>query len=580
MKRKWLYLALLLLLILPLWAGFQTMASGARPLVKLAPAGALVYLEAKDFSSLLKDWNASPEKAAWLKSDNYQVFSRSRLFLRLGDAQKEFTAAAGLPADMNLLAQVAGKESAFAWYDIGKLEFLYITRGAPAGSSESLLGQNRSKFEVRSVGAQTFYLHRDPVSGRVAAFASVGDYLVLATREDLIAGALQLLAGENVRSLDSEPWWARPAALAGEPGDLRMALNLEALVASPYFRTYWVQRNVTDMKQYTAALCDLYRSGGEYREERILLRRSAPEVPKSAAGARAASELAAMAPSEAGLFRAAADPAVDDALAMLESRLLVPQPGGSEPRYRMAPASVKLAAANPEGAGDYETRIDQAPANRDAGQADEELRRLLQGAGLQAVVEVHATEAGADGVFVRSRAVIGLVAASEWRLAEVQSAMTAVLQRGLTAGQMGVTWKNNRAGYAELDGLLPLAVAVRGKQVFIGNDAALLMTMLGSPQRKPEVADASYLAGFSHGRERDNFLRLSRVVDRGVQSAANPAPATPEGGMAEAGREPAFLSGNIGSLSGSLAGVTRERITVRDQGETVRQSVVYSWATQ
>jgi len=46
------------------------------------PEGALVYIEGKDFAGLLQDWNSSPEKAQWIKSDNYSVFSNSRLFLR------------------------------------------------------------------------------------------------------------------------------------------------------------------------------------------------------------------------------------------------------------------------------------------------------------------------------------------------------------------------------------------------------------------------------------------------------------------------------------------------------------------
>jgi hypothetical protein len=69
------------------------------------PAGSLLYLEAKDFSSLLGDWNSSPQKRQWLQSDNYEVFSRSRLFLRLKGASDQFAAAAGLPPDMNFLSR-------------------------------------------------------------------------------------------------------------------------------------------------------------------------------------------------------------------------------------------------------------------------------------------------------------------------------------------------------------------------------------------------------------------------------------------------------------------------------------------
>src|SRR5947208_13045106 len=56
----------------------------------LVPQGALLYIEAKDFAGLLRDWNNSPEKRQWLESDNHSVFSQSLLFLRLERFFKRF----------------------------------------------------------------------------------------------------------------------------------------------------------------------------------------------------------------------------------------------------------------------------------------------------------------------------------------------------------------------------------------------------------------------------------------------------------------------------------------------------------
>src|SRR6266513_934451 len=129
---------------------------------KYFPAGPMLYLEAKDFSSLLSDWNSSPEKKIWLSSSNYEVFSRSRLFLRLKGAGDQFAAAAGLPPDANFLSQVAGEHSVVALYDIGKLEFLYITYLPSAKSMQTALWQTRAKFEPRNAGGAAFYVRRDP----------------------------------------------------------------------------------------------------------------------------------------------------------------------------------------------------------------------------------------------------------------------------------------------------------------------------------------------------------------------------------------------------------------------------------
>src|SRR3984885_9026221 len=134
-------------------------AAPAPPLLsKYVPAGPLVYLETKDFSALLSDWTSSPQKKQWLTSDNYEVFSRSRLFLRLKGASDQFAAAAGFPPDRDFLSQVSGRHSAMALYDIGNLQFLYITYLPSAKSMETTLWQTRAKFEPRSAGGVAFYL--------------------------------------------------------------------------------------------------------------------------------------------------------------------------------------------------------------------------------------------------------------------------------------------------------------------------------------------------------------------------------------------------------------------------------------
>ena len=83
MKRIALFLCIALCCVGIGKAAFQSSAPEGAALYKYVPSGPQLYLEAKDFSSMLKDWNASPQETAWLESDNYEVFSRSRLFLRL-----------------------------------------------------------------------------------------------------------------------------------------------------------------------------------------------------------------------------------------------------------------------------------------------------------------------------------------------------------------------------------------------------------------------------------------------------------------------------------------------------------------
>jgi len=549
------------------WAAYHAAATSDAPLSKYVPAGPLLYLEGNDFSSLLRDWNSSPQKQQWIQSSSYEVFSRSRLFLRLKGASDQFAAAAGLPPDMNFLSQVSGEHSVLALYDIGNLQFLYITYLPSAKSMQTTLWQTRAKFEPRNAGGVDFYLRRDPASQREVAFAVSGDYLLLATREDLMAGALQLMSGKPGRTVESEQWWAQATAAAGNAGDLRLVLDMEKLVPNGYFRTYWVQQNITDLSQYSAAVSDLFRSSTQYREERVLIRKKEPEQAASAGGLAGAADLARLVPADAGLYAAAANPSADACFALLETKLLAPHLGPAPPS-QVAP-QVQLTSGEQGGGADLETRIDQAPAMRPVTtQSTSALKELLDQTPILASLQVQSSTRDKAGVFVRIHSAVALVAASDWSETNVRSALADFVRPGLTASSLGVGWQQ-KSGYLELDGLWPLAVSVRGKYLLVSDDPALMETMLADFNRKSDHRPAEFLAGFNHQSERADFARFTGLVDR--PSVTVPAAQNTE-------RQPQFFSENMASLSRTLAGVSAERIEVRSEGGKVLQTVTYEWS--
>ena len=566
MKRTSIFLLSALLCAGIGWAAYQAAARSEPPLSKYVPAGPLLYLQAQDFSALLADWNASPQKKQWVESSNYEVFSRSRLFLRLHGAGNQFAAAAGLPPDMNFLSEIAGTRSALALYDIGKLQFLFITYLPSAKATQTALWQTRAKFEPRSAGGVSFYLRRDPESQREVAFAVSGDYLLLATREDLLAGALQLMSGSQNRTVESEPWWSQSVASAGEAGDLRMVLNLEKIVPSPYFRTYWVQQNITDLKQYSAAVSDLFRSNQQYREERVLIQKSPAALP-SAEALAAAGDLVRLVPDGVGVYEAKASPSSESCLDLLETKLLAPHLGPTPPA-QFAP-QVQLTSGEAGAGSDLETRIDQAAVQRPAtSQNMTALKELLDKMQILASLQVQSTDRDKAGVFVRIHSATVLVAASDWNEVNVLSALTEFAAPSFTTGHLGVTWQQ-KSGYQELDGLWPLVVSVRGKYLVVSSDPSLMTAMLSNFSRKSDVKPATFIAGFNHARERANFSLFSGVVDRPNLGQSNVP------GME---RQPQFFSENMASLSSTLADVAAERITVRADGGKVSQTVTYEWS--
>ena len=564
-------IALVALCASAVFGAHQVLAPKEPGLAGMMPDGALLYIESPDFQSLLADWSNSPEKQTWLKSDDYAVFSQSRLFGRLSQAQSEFATAAGLPPDMQFLTQVAGKQSAFAWYDIGNLEFLYITRLPSASFSQSALWQSRGKFQQRQSGKIDFYVRNDPQSQRTVSFAAVDDWVIIGTREDLVANALALMTGAQAHTLRDESWYADSLDAAKTPGDLRMVLNLEKIVPSPYFRSYWIKRNITEMKQYRAAISDLYRTKQTYREERVLLR--ATNASESAASTDI-SPLAAAVPSNTGFYKAVADPSPQHTVEILRDKLLDPRPSVAVSN-RYAP-TVTLTDQTAGQSSDLETRIDQAPAIPKQLDLWEPLRSLLTTAEVNGLLELESSAVQTDGVFTQLHSVIVLSAEHDWNIEQLKSTLSSALDPPLTTSQLGLGW-TDRKGYTEFDGLLSLSVHVQGKYLILANDPELLLAVQNNLSEKRTSAEPSiYASSFNHAQESDNFRRISTLVDRAnMHGGSGNSDDTAD--TDEPGQTPPFFSGNLASLSRISSGVQSESLVVHHAGKNVTQTVTYQW---
>jgi hypothetical protein len=539
------------------WAVAQT---APQPMPSLFPAGAVLYLEAKDFGALLADWNGSGEKRDWLASANYDAFSRSQLFLKLGDAQTQFEAAAGVPPDYPLLTSVAGSNSAVAMYDIGKLEFLYITHLPSARAMNTSLWKTRGTYQTRHAGKTDYFVKEDKPSHRVAAFAYAGDSLLLATKEELIAGALQLMSREAVPSVASEAWFAS-SVQAAAPGsnDLRLVYNMASLARSYAFRSHWVQENVPELRQFSSGLADLERARGEIHERRVLLRASPEEAAENET---AVGQLLAAIPDDAGLYRAWLHPVGLQAAQWIEEKAF-PSAANSAPQSKSAPMVAETSDAGSE--VDLETRIDERPVteNRDSFKA---LRDRLVGARIDAMLDVSSTRVDPDQVFVQPHSAIVLLANTAWDADAIQGALGVAVE-GVWSNSATPTWRTGAGGVRELEGLGRLAMASDGKLLVIG-DSAEMVNAVFARRRRTALAGAAYAAGWRHARELPNFERIAKLIDFPQMPVASSD--EPQG----AG-EPPFFSGNLGSLGRTLKRVDAVTIVVHDAGTMLRESVVY-----
>ena len=539
---------------------------GPQDLTTLLPQGALLFIESPDFAALLKRWNTSAEQQAWLASSSYSVFSNSRLFGRLSDAQTEFASTAGLPAGA-LLPQVAGRQSVFAWYDIGNLEFLYITRLTPAQQARITLVQQRSKWKQRQAAGIPFYIRTttapNAFAARTVAFATAGDLVLLSTREDLLVGALTQLAHPTpADALRAEPWFADASAVLGQQGSttpaLHMVLNLDRLVRSPYFRSYWVQQNITEMKQYRVAVSDLYIHNDVFEDQRALILKSPPEAVPTPTHLAA---LAALAPP-GGVYRATATPDAGQAVTALEEKLL----GRETLAHTTEEAAPDPSLSGPQAgsASDLDTRIDSPPPVS-ATFSNQALTEAVQAAGLESILTWSAAALPQEktSLWVPIHSAVVLRAQHPWNPETIAAALQQSLRGTLTAGNLGLTFTSGPDHTFALNGPKPLFFTTRGNDLLLADDPSILGQLLTPHPALSEPPSATVITGFDHTAQRPPFLRLAALIDG--TNVTKPDP-------------PAFFSGNLGSLSEAFQTLQSERFTQFPEGSIVRQTVTYTFA--
>jgi hypothetical protein len=520
-------------------------------LSRYLPAGPVVALEAQDFQSLLSAWNASPEKSAWLASDNYAAFSRSKLFLRLQEAQGELASATGFPIDLSAVQSIAGGASVLGLYDIGELGALYITRLDQSAALESALMRSRLDVEPRQAGGVNYWVRADAESGRSIGFGVADGLLFVATDAGLLGRALELHAGQGGDALPGEAWYPTH----GPRGDLRIIENLSVLVHSPYFRSYWIQGNITELAAYSSATSDVFVEVAGIREERRLQRRE-PGEPAVSVQAAALTELV---PDDAAFFQAWEQPSAEEAVALLSQKLLDPSSGEYVARYQLAPGAVSL---DGRAGGDLETRIDTPPAAASRSTLNSEpLLAVLASANIQASLQVQTStlEAG----LARYPSLVGMRAESPWDQAQLLAALQASVASYWMASGRGVSWRPV-GGYYELPGPRPLFAAVRGGLFLASDSGDLMASALARIDRPVNAGPAIYRAGFRHDREADNYAAVMAHLD--FLEGRNPL-ATP--------RQPSLFADNIGSLSRTLTRVGTVDISRRDQGTYVEETVLY-----
>jgi hypothetical protein len=493
----------------------------------------MAVVETKDFGKLLAEWNASQAKKEWLAGDAYKVWLNSRLGQRLSEAQDQFTEAAAFGVDSALLEQLAGDRTAIALYDAGELEFLAVSRMPEARFAASALAQRRTSLQPRNAAGTPYFVSSNPVTRRTVAFAFRGEWAVLATKESLVAECLQRMASAQASGLGAEEWYQRAARSSNAEGELRLVTNIDALYASPHFRSYWIHRNRTELQPYIASISDLDRAAGTWVERRSLVRKQT----QGAAGVAVDwASLLRSVPANAGLYRAWAAPDSDFAARLLINKFAQPSGGA----YRESNEAPSL-GDNPEAGAesDWETDIGEAPfAVESQGIDSVRLARWLAAQQVNGLLHVQSTRDVAGNVWINFSTGVVLSRSSNW---------------------------NENEARAELDALGAL-IAVEGNRLFIANNAGALAALRTANANAPSApASSTFAGGFRHAAERARYRRLmARIEQPFVRPLAQGEQRVPD-----------FIDDIVPSVSRVVNTVTEQMVVMADPGDRVTQTITY-----
>ncbi len=195
------------------------------------------------------------------------------------------------------------------------------------------------------------------------------------------------------------------------------------------------------------------------------------------------------------------------------------------------------------------------------------------------MLELHSLHHAGSPAFVEPHTAILIRSSANWDSQAARDAIRTAIQDLWTTSQIGVSWVENHDGsasYYQLDGLVPLAVAVRGPILVVANSNEMLQSLLGhaplgpaaNPPGGAQGQNLVYAAGFQHGAERENIVAMIRLIEMPLGQSGGVRPG-------QEGREPVFFSENLASLSQSLETIESESLVVEDRGPMLVQTATY-----
>ncbi|MFL6216179.1 MAG: hypothetical protein ACJ74J_20015 [Blastocatellia bacterium] len=237
------------------------------------PRGALVYVQARDLSALMKAWTASTVRNKFYASPSYTAFSKSRVFLKFQDRRGDFEKALGFGIDEGRLTEIAGGASAIAVYDIGKLDMIFVTELAREKALLTTMFKQLAQFQERNSDSGIYYAKDVQTDGgrlsQQFCFAHAGGKLIVTTSEGLMIRALAAVKNNGADSLLGDVMAIAEQAKGFATHDLTMWLDQARLNRDRLFNSYWIHHNAGgELNGIESGLLDLRITAQNLTEQR------------------------------------------------------------------------------------------------------------------------------------------------------------------------------------------------------------------------------------------------------------------------------------------------------------------------
>lgn len=532
------------------------------------PREALIFAQTPDLPALIKLWSDSELRRKYIESVNFEEFRNRHLALKLVERADEIYEQIGVLPDLGFASALCADRAAFAVYDVGKMEFVFI---APM-SEEKILASSiflvQSNFEeIRLDDETTVYTKEIEVDRarqkQKILFTNFRGRLILATSEKYFLQTLENIKGKTPQNRLSEETIFKQLTGKIIPNAATVWINQEKLNEDWYFKHYWLMSDIASLKNLRSGLFDFEIQTEKLIENRVFLTREKPLSSKIEL--KTAQRLRQLIPEDAlfsqieGIENLDLDKTVDEILFNSANTSGDPQETNSKNEYYFRDWEKSYSYSYLD--RDFSEQINEQeefPSDEQNSPANNEFLEIIGAAKPRAILKIFSPKIAPTPLFMddRKALVFSLQKPEELNQQKLENYLSTIAQNLFTVKNNGgdfgwkdITVANEKARELEMPSLgWKIFYAKRQNELFFSNDEKLLAATFndGKESRNAEEFASARTINLKNRRAAFDVVFETLVIKQGISGVST---------------ENDFFTGNIKSLLDVISNVEKIEIT-------------------